>query len=147
MFICVCIHIFATLCVCVEGCSCVCQRGETRSCIGSGANLQHSCCDMYVFRHGGVKGVSEHLEDFPSWLWEHSSFCNRTSQSFFGLFCYRTLNVLRVVLGCTLRESERLCKTAACYRSARKKMVTNTDSSSGISNVKSLFVHTVIISF
>lgn len=37
---------------------------------------------MYVFGEGGVKDVSEHLEDFIT---------------AFGMFCSRTLNVLRVV--------------------------------------------------
>ncbi len=57
-------------------------RGETRSCICSGANLHHSCSYMYVLGAGGVKGVSEHLEEFRHGL---------------GMLCYRTLNVLRIV--------------------------------------------------
>ncbi len=37
---------------------------------------------MYVLGAGGVKGVSEHLEEFRHGL---------------GMLCYRTLNVLRIV--------------------------------------------------
>lgn len=73
----VCIHILACVCLCVHLCvvSMCSLRGETRSCICGGANLHHSCSDMYVLGQGGVKGVSEHLEDF---LHGFGMFCSRT---------------------------------------------------------------------
>lgn len=74
-----CVHSYS--CMCVFVCPSVCGvyvcslRGETRSCICGGANLHHSCSDMYVLGQGGVKGVSEHLEDF---LHGFGMFCSRT---------------------------------------------------------------------
>lgn len=75
-----CVHSYACMCVfvCPSVCVCVvsmCVPKETRSCICGGANLHHSCSDMYVLGQGGVKGVSEHLEDF---LHGFGMFCSRT---------------------------------------------------------------------